>query len=66
MKQKGLFKQLVFYLDTDESGSMFEFIGPHDSILAVTSAGPTESSWASYCGNEASINHTNLGTCLGT
>lgn len=60
MKNKGMFKELLFYLDTDESGSMFGDLGAHDGILAVTSSGPTESSWASYCGKQAVVNHRSL------
>ena len=61
-----MFKELLIYADTDESGSLFEHLGAHDNILAVTSAGPTESSWMTYCGAEAMVDSHNLGTCLGT
>ena len=66
MKLKGRFKELLFYMDTDDSGSMFPFLKSNDGIVAVTSARPSESSWASYCGNEAIVNGHHLGTCLGT
>jgi len=66
MKEKGLFKELLFYMDTDESGSMFNGLHAHDGILAVTSARPNESSWATFCGNDAIVNSLKIGACLGT
>lgn len=66
MKEKELFKELLIYMDTDESGSMFPYLKAHDNVIAVTSARPAESSWASYCGTEAIINGHHMGTCLGT
>ena len=60
-----MYHQLTFYLDTCESGSMFDSELSSDiSIYAVTSANPSESSWAQYCDSEAVVNGTNIGTCL--
>ena len=65
MHEKKMYHQLTFYLDTCESGSIFDSELSSDiSIYAVTSANPSESSWAQYCDSEAVVNGTNIGTCL--
>ncbi|KAI6205030.1 Legumain [Aphelenchoides besseyi] len=54
------FAELVFYLETCESGSMFEGVLPNNvGILAVTAANATESSWGCYCDDP------NIDSCLG-
>jgi len=65
MKTQGMFKELVFYLETCESGSMFPNITADDSIYAMTASNGTLSSYAAYCGSEAVVDGTNLRTCLG-
>lgn len=46
------YKNLVFYLEACESGSMFNNILPKNmSIYALTAATPTEDSWACYLDN---------------
>lgn len=66
MHAKGLFGKLTFYLETCESGSMFEGLLPTDlPIYAVTAANAKESSWGTYCGSEAKVGGKDLGTCLG-
>lgn len=55
---------LTFYLETCESGIMFQdmnIIG----VYAFKSANPTESSWGSYCGSEAKVNGITINSCLG-
>lgn len=61
MLKKKSFKELLFYLEACEAGSMFEeFLKGKKSIniVASTAANPEESSWGWYCDNP-------LGTCLG-
>ena len=66
MYEKGLYKELVFYLEACESGSMFyNVLSPNISIYATTAANPTESSYAYYCSSEAKVNGTLIGSCLG-
>jgi len=64
MADKKMFKKLVFYLETCESGSMFEGLDV-PGVYAVSAANAKESSWGSYCGKDAVVNGKNLMTCLG-
>lgn len=49
MHTNNMYKELVFYMEACESGSMFNTILPTDlNIYAVTAANPTESSYAFY------------------
>lgn len=66
MHSNNLYKQLVFYLETCESGSMFNNILKNDmGIYAVTAANPTESSWGTYCYPNDMVDGKHMGTCLG-
>ena len=65
MKTNGMFKELVFYLETCESGSMFPNITEEDGIYALTASNATLSSWGAYCGSEAVVDGKNIGSCLG-
>ncbi|KAI6212388.1 Legumain 1 [Aphelenchoides besseyi] len=50
MHDKKMYKELVFYMEACESGSMFSGILPNNlGILAVTASNETELSWAGYC-----------------
>jgi len=61
-----LFRRLVFYLETCESGSMFEGVLPLGlPIYAVTAANAHESSWGTYCPPHDEVRGKSLGTCLG-
>lgn len=67
MSLKKKFKNLVFYLEACESGSMFDGWLDEASTLniwAVTAANPTESSWGWYCPPTA-VNGQSFSTCLG-
>ena len=66
MHSKNMYKQLVFYLESCHSGSMFENLLPTDiNIYTTTAANPHESSYAEYCGGDAKVNGTSIGSCLG-
>eukprot|EP01065_Artemidia_motanka_P023085 TRINITY_DN274_c0_g1_i2.p2 TRINITY_DN274_c0_g1~~TRINITY_DN274_c0_g1_i2.p2 ORF type:complete len:450 (+),score=187.27 TRINITY_DN274_c0_g1_i2:70-1350(+) len=65
MQSKGMYKQLVFYLEACESGSMFADLPADMNIYATTAANAQESSWGTYCGNDAHVDGKNLDTCLG-
>ena len=66
MHEKKLYKELVFYLEACYSGSMFKDKLPDDiHIYTTTAANEHESSYAEYCGAEAKVNGTSIGSCLG-
>ena len=64
MYKKGLYKELVFYLEACHSGSMFDKELPTNiSIYATTAANSSQSSYGIYCGS--AVNRTVIGSCLG-
>ena len=65
MKDKGMFKELVFYLETCESGSMFPNVKSDQGIYAMTASNASQSSYGAYCGSDASVNGVSIGSCLG-
>ena len=65
MSDNGMFKELVFYLEACESGSMFPNLTDKENIYAMTASNASLSSWGAYCGSEATIDGTNIGSCLG-
>jgi len=57
---------MAVYLEACESGSMFEGkLETNKNIYAITAANAKESSWGTYCGNDAKVNGKSIGTCLG-
>jgi len=64
MHSKNMYKKLVMYLETCESGSMFEGLTT-PNVYALSAANPKESSWGVYCGKDAMVNGKNVGSCLG-
>lgn len=59
MWSNGMYKELVFYLEAGESGSMFEGLLPSDeNIYATTAANSQESSYGTYCGMESMVDGT--------
>jgi len=66
MHQKKLFKEVVFYMEACESGSMFPHLSTDGKILAVTAANANESSWGYYCPPQNDTVHgKRVGSCLG-
>merc|ERR1719433_266041 len=66
MHSKGMYSQLTFYLETCESGSMFQGVLPKSlPVYAVTAANAKESSWGTYCSTDAEVAGKNIGSCLG-
>jgi legumain len=60
------YKELVFYLEACESGSMFNKILPPDTLVyTTTAANPDQSSWATYCSPDDVVNGVSIGSCLG-
>ena len=65
MSDKKMFKELTFYVEACESGSMFPNLTDKEGIYAMTASNATLSSWGAYCGSEAYVQGTNIGSCLG-
>jgi legumain len=66
MHQKGLYGKLVFYLEACHSGSMFNNLLPANlNIYAVSASRPNENHYGCYCGSEAKVHGTLIGSCLG-
>eukprot|EP00904_Undaria_pinnatifida_P002344 jgi/Undpi1/1210/HiC_scaffold_107.g14124.m1 len=66
MWSNDMYKELVFYLEAGEAGSMFEGLLPSDiNVYATTAASSQESSYGTYCGMESTVDGTIIGTCLG-
>merc|ERR1711988_1995954 len=64
MSDKKMFNKLTFYLESCESGSMFQDMDI-PGVYALSASNPTESSWGSYCGSEAKVNGKSINSCLG-
>ena len=65
MKKNGMFKELVFYVEACDSGSMFPKIKEKDNIFVMTSTSSNKDSWAVYCDEEAKVDGKKIGACLG-
>merc|ERR1712072_1625641 len=64
MKDKAMFKRLVFYLEACESGSMFEGMNI-PGVYGLTAANAHESSFGTYCMPSDKVDGKHLNTCLG-
>lgn len=64
MHSKAMYKKLTMYLETCESGSMFQGMTT-PGVYALSASNPTESSWGTYCGSDAMVNGKSVGSCLG-
>lgn len=66
MHEKNTYGKMVIYIEACYSGSMFKGILPDNiSIYATTAANAGQSSYAYYCGDDAVVNGTDIGSCLG-
>lgn len=65
MSQNKMFKELVFYMEACESGSMFEGATLPDNVYVTTAANAQESSWGTYCPPNDKVNGKSIGSCLG-
>ena len=65
MKDNGMFKQLTFYVEACESGSIFPTLTADETIYGLTASNATQSSWATYCGSSAYVGGKYIGSCLG-
>ena len=60
-----MYKELVFYVEACEAGSMFVDLPDDMNIYTMTASDEEVSSWAIYCDEEAIIEGKDVGTCLG-
>ena len=66
MNEKGMYKELIMYLEACYSGSMFDNeLSPDLNIYVTTAANSKEVSYAEYCSSQALVNKTLIGACLG-
>jgi legumain len=65
MSAKGMYKQLIFYIEACESGSMFPELANNIGVAAMTASNGTESSWATYCDPDDVVGDVHIGSCLG-
>ena len=65
MKSKKMFKQMTFYMEACESGSMFPHLTSDGGIYGVTASNATQPSSGTYCGSEATVNGKVIANCLG-
>ncbi|PWA38257.1 peptidase C13, legumain [Artemisia annua] len=62
----GTYDEMVIYLESCESGSIFEGMLPDDmNIYVTTASNATEDSWATYCPDSNPPPPPGFGTCLG-
>lgn len=65
MHDKHMYKELVFYMEACESGSMFLSLPKDINVYATTASNAKESSWGTYCMPDDIVDGIHLGTCLG-
>ena len=68
MHAKGMYKELVFYMEACHSGSMFQDLPNNMSIYTQASASADEVAWAYYCGGMQDpwdVDGVHIGSCLG-
>merc|ERR1712232_749988 len=69
LHSKGGYKELLFYLEACESGSIFNGLLKAPNAKAVTAANPKESSWGWYCAGSGTggdmVDGKAIGSCLG-
>merc|ERR1712217_908119 len=69
LHSKGGYKELLFYLEACESGSIFKNLLKAPNAKAVTAANAKESSWGWYCPGSGTggdkVDGKAIGSCLG-
>lgn len=65
MKEKKMYKKIVYYMEACYSGSMFQDLPEDMNIYAVTAANEKESSWGYYCEDSDKIKGVHINPCLG-
>lgn len=66
MHEKGMYGEMVIYMEGSESGSIFEgLLDEKLGILAITGTGALETSFATFCYPNDKVNGEHLGICMG-
>lgn len=65
MHARGMYDQLIFYIEACESGSMFPELANNIGVAAMTASNATLSSWATYCSPDDVVDGISIGSCLG-
>jgi len=65
MHSKGMYKELLFYIEACESGSIFKGLLKAPNVFAVTAANADESSFGVFCPPQDKVNGKRIGSCLG-
>jgi len=66
MHSRNMYNKMVVYIESCESGSMFNNLLPKNiNVYATSASSPTESSWGCYCPPQDKINGKSIGSCLG-
>jgi len=66
MHQRNMYNKMVVYIESCESGSMFNNLLPKNiNVYATSASSPTESSWGCYCPPQDKVNGKSIGSCLG-
>jgi len=66
MHSRNMYSKMVVYIESCESGSMFNNLLPKNiNVYATSASSPTESSWGCYCPPQDKVNGKSIGSCLG-
>jgi len=65
MHDKGMYNELLFYVEACESGSIFDGLLKAPNMKVVTAANAKESSYATYCPPSDAVHGKEINSCLG-
>jgi len=66
MRSRNMYNKMVVYIESCESGSMFNNLLPKNiNVYATSASSPDESSWGCYCPPQDKVNGKSIGSCLG-
>jgi len=66
MHQRNMYAKMVVYIESCESGSMFNnLLAKNIGVYATSASSPTESSWGCYCPPQDMVDGKRIGSCLG-
>ena len=64
MHNKNMYNNIIYYMESCYSGSIFEGINPDLNIYSITAASPKEQSMATYCFPDDNVKGVEMHTCL--
>jgi len=66
MHQRNMYNKMVVYIESCESGSMFNNLLPKNiNVYGTSASSPDESSWGCYCPPQDKVNGKSINSCLG-